>query len=565
LKESSKIYAYKSYYVILSNTFLKKRQSDLFKNNRNNINSILAKNLVTIKLMLKCILDFFKIQNNNITQHSHMKDYTGYVVYYNNNGIDLPYGVISQDYECKAISDYYPSNIKNYLIQIEDRRFLQHQGIDYKAIVRAIYENLKAGKVIQGGSTITQQLARNTLKNNQKTFLRKIRETIKALEFEQKFTKDEILNLYFENVYFGKNLRGFRSAGLHYFGKEIKTLSNQEWLFLLTILRGPNYYISNLDKSSKRYDFLSNELLNKKLISKSQHRKNIYSTAKPLNNKLNVLRNNVAPFIINRIDEKNKTLISTIHGETQSFVNNYIASSKYPVSIIAFRKCEVIAFGSSYGTDYPFISKSNVGSTLKPFLYCYLRENGITENENFSAFRNSLEWEVKEVDYSKNILNLKEALFYSNNNSFINAVSKIGIQKTLIFLSGLFNRKESEFFPSSILGATKNGISIYELGLAYSSFFLKQNLTDSKIECLTILNKIFTKKLKLNIENAFLKTGTTNENKERFAILGDSEVTFVVLRNENEITDHSKEGGFFKEIRKNFALYFNSKKNYKWI
>ncbi|MFB3386607.1 transglycosylase domain-containing protein [Flavobacterium sp. LAR06] len=494
-----------------------------------------------------------------------MKDYSGYAVYYKKNGLEYPYGVISENYECKAISEHYPSNIKSYLIQIEDRRFLNHRGIDYKAIIRAIFENVMAGKITQGGSTITQQLARNTLGNNEKTFVRKVRETLKALEFEQNFTKDEILNLYFENVYFGKNLRGFRSAGLYYFGKDIKALSNQEWLFLLTILRGPNYYINNLERSKKRYNFLSKELLDKNLISKNRHRKNINSEIKPSSNKLNVLRNVVAPFIVNRVDEKGKKLISTIDIDTQSFVSNYIANSKYPVSIIAFNKNEVIAFGSSYGTDYPFISKSNVGSTLKPFLFCYLRDNGVSVNEKFSAFSNSLKWEVREVEKYKAMLDLEEALFYSNNNSFINAVSKIGVQKTLIFLSDLFNREQSDFFPSSILGATKKGISIYELGLAYSMFFSKHNITDSKLECLTVLNKIFRNKLKLDIENAFLKTGTTNDNKERFAVLGNPETTFVILRNENAVADYSKEGSFFKEIRRNFSSYFSSKTNYKWI
>ncbi|HMI08281.1 MAG TPA: transglycosylase domain-containing protein [Flavobacterium sp.] len=494
-----------------------------------------------------------------------MKDYKGYVVYYNDNGLEFPYGVISEDYECKASSGYYPDSIKNYLIQIEDHRFLNHHGIDYKSILRAIFENIKAGKLTQGGSTITQQLARNILKNNEKTFLRKIRETLKALELEKQCTKDDILNLYFENVYFGKNLRGFRSAGLYYFEKELKALSHQEWLFLLTILRGPNYYINNLTQSKKRYNFLSKGLLDKKLISKNQHSKNINSTIKPKDNKLNVLRNAVTPFIINRINEKEKKLLSTIDIKTQKFVNNYIANSKYPVSVIAFKKSEVIAFGSSYGTDYPFISKSNVGSTLKPFLYCYLRENGINENEKFSAFKNTLEWEVREVGYYKTILNLQEALFYSNNNAFINAVSKIGVQETLTFLSQLFNCQQSNFFPSSILGATKNGISIYELGLAYSAFFSKQSLTDSKIECLKVLNRIFREKLNLNIDNAFLKTGTTNDNKERFAVLGNPETTFVILRNENAIADYSKDGSFFKEIRRNFSSWFSSKTNYKWI
>ncbi len=115
------------------------------------------------------------------------------------------------------------------------------------------------------------------------------------------------------------------------------------------------------------------------------------------------------------------------------------------------------------------------------------------------------------------------------------------------------------------MGATKKGISLFELASAYSSFFSLKNLTDSRKECLIILNKIFIDKLGFTVENAFLKTGTTNDNKERFAILGNPELTFAVLRNENAINDESKEGGFMKEISRNFSKFFKINKNYLWI
>ena len=121
------------------------------------------------------------------------------------------------------------------------------------------------------------------------------------------------------------------------------------------------------------------------------------------------------------------------------------------------------------------------------------------------------------------------------------------------------------FFLSSILGASKNGISLYELAFAYSSFFAPNKINESKIECLEILNRIFSKKLGFTVKNAFLKTGTTNDNKERFAILGNPELTFAVLRNENSINDESKEGGFMNQISRSFYSLFKSNNNYVWI
>jgi len=156
-------------------------------------------------------------------------------------------------------------------------------------------------------------------------------------------------------------------------------------------------------------------------------------------------------------------------------------------------------------------------------------------------------------------------LFYSNNNSFLNAASKVGFESNLKFLSDIFNKPTNDFFPSSVLGATKNGISLYELALAYSDYFNPENLTDTKNECLSILNKIFYKKLGFRIENAFLKTGTTNDNKERYAVLGNADVVYAVLRNENKLNDESKEGNFMKQISRSISSMFKTDKNFVWI
>ncbi len=489
----------------------------------------------------------------------------GYVIYCKDSDRDKPLGVVSDSYDCQALSDYVPTCLKNFLVEIEDKRFYNHNGIDFKGVSRAIVENLKAGRIVQGGSTISQQLARNIIRDTRKTVTRKLKETIKAIQIEKQFSKDEILNLYFNNVYFGKNIWGLRSAGLYYFGKEVEKLTQTEILYLLTILRGPNYYTKRPEITQKRYNTLNNILLERNIISKSRFQKNIKSKLTISETQLSSFKNVAIPFIANRIDEKRKTIISSIDYKTQEFAKKFVAESKYPVSIIALKKGKIVGFASSYGTDYPFISKSNVGSTLKPFLYCHLRENGISEFERFDALKNNLDWEVREVGYYKSQLNIQEALFYSNNNSFLNAASKVGFETSLQFLSQIFNKPESDFFPSSVLGATKSGISLYELALGYSSFFNPTSLTDTKTECISILNKIFYEKLGFTIENAFLKTGTTNDNKERFAVLGKADLVYAVLRNENELNDESKEGSFMKQISRSISSMFKTDKNFVWI
>jgi membrane peptidoglycan carboxypeptidase len=491
----------------------------------------------------------------------------GYVVYCKNNNKSLPYGVVSKDFECQASSDYIPSRLKEYLILFEDKRFFKHNGIDYKGVARASIKNLRAGKIVQGGSTITQQLARNILRDNRKSFLRKVKETIKAVELENTFNKDEILNLYFNNIYFGKNLRGIRSAGLHFFGKEVDTLNQAELLYLLTILRGPNYYIKNPSKTLGRFKFLSQTLYNRDLISKSRHQKNITSKIVLQENKLHIIKNQTINFITDRIDIKSKKIISTIDIQTQQFARQFVSQSKYPISIVAVKDSRVTAFASSYGTDYPFVLKSNVGSTLKPFLYCFLREQGISNEEKFISYKNDLDWKVREVSYQKPLLSIDEALFHSNNNAFINASHKIGIDQSLVFLSNLLKLNIEDLYPSSILGATKSGISLFDLAYAYSIFFDFKNLTSIKRDCLTILNEIAKCKLNLNVDNVFLKTGTTNNNKERLAVIQRANTTFAILRNDSLHDDYSKEGSFIIYLKKSIRLLdeiLKPNRNYKW-
>lgn len=489
----------------------------------------------------------------------------GYVIYCKDSDKQIPLGVVSDNYDCQAYSDYIPTRLKSFLVEIEDKRFYSHNGVDFKGVSRAIIENIKAGRVVQGGSTISQQLARNIIRDNRKTVTRKIKETFKAIQLEKQYSKEEILNLFFNNIYFGKNIWGLRTAGLYYFGKEVEKLTQADLLYLLTILRGPNYYSKRPEITLKRYKTINNILYDRKVISKSRFQKNAKSKPTITETQLSNIKNASIPFISNHIDKQKKIITTSIDLKTQEFTKKFVAESKYPVSIIAIRKGKVIGFSSSYGTDYPFISKSNVGSTLKPFLYCNIRNNGISQFEKFDAIKNTLNWEVREVGYYKSQLNIQEALFYSNNNAFLNAARKSGIKNNLKYLAETFNKSETDFFPSSILGATKSGISLYELGLAYSNYFDLNNLTEVKSECLTILNKIFSEKLGLKVENAFLKTGTTNDNKERYAVLGNADLTYAVLRNENDINDESKEGGFMNQISRNIYSMFKPNVNFVWI
>lgn len=494
-----------------------------------------------------------------------MMKYEGYVLYSNDNGKALPIGVISHDNEQHAISTSIPGSMKKFLIEIEDRRFFNHNGVDPLGIIRAITANFEAHRIVQGGSTITQQLARNLLRNNSKTFSRKFKETVRAVSIERSYQKKEILDMYFNNIYFGKNLFGLRSASLHYFCKEPQYLSNREQLALITLLRGPNYYASNPIAMKKRFTAINDVLHQRGALGRKQYRTN--RTYCPIvgHHQMQVFQEKGVELISTAISAKAKTISTTINFRIQTTISDYVYKSKYPVSIICLSSKGVLGVASSYGTSHPFAFKSNIGSTLKPFLYSFLRESGISCEQSFPANMNSLGWPIREVITDHDYLSLRDALFYSNNNVFVNACNKIGIDKALDFLATLLNIERQRIHPSAILGAIDGGLSLYDLALTYIKFFYGQHLSSGKIECLEILFRSSSAKIDISANGIFLKTGTTNSNMQRFAILGNPDKVFAISRHENVRDDYSKDGSFVKSLTHYIGKWFPKHGGYTWI
>lgn len=133
-------------------------------------------------------------------------------------------------------------HIKNATIAIEDSSFYQHRGIDISGIIRAVFINLKSGKLSQGGSTISQQLVKNTLLTTDKTFARKIKEIILTLKIEKKLSKDKILELYLNEVPYGGSNYGIEVASRNFFGKNASDITLVEAAYLASLTKAPTYY-----------------------------------------------------------------------------------------------------------------------------------------------------------------------------------------------------------------------------------------------------------------------------------------------------------------------------------
>ena len=141
-----------------------------------------------------------------------------------------------------------PHYLKSALVATEDRKFYHHSGVDIKGIARAIIKDIMAGKFVEGASTITQQLAKTLFLTPRKTMVRKIKEAILAFQLERRYTKDEILELYLNQVYFGSGAYGVASAASIFFGKSVQDLSLAECALIAGMPKSPSRYSPLINK-----------------------------------------------------------------------------------------------------------------------------------------------------------------------------------------------------------------------------------------------------------------------------------------------------------------------------
>ncbi|WJE16792.1 PBP1A family penicillin-binding protein [Halobacillus sp. ACCC02827] len=135
-----------------------------------------------------------------------------------------------------------PEHVQEAFIAVEDSRFRDHSGVDFKGIMRAVYKDIIAMKKVEGASTITQQVAKNLFLSNEKTWMRKTKEMMAASYLERNYTKDEILELYLNRIYFGEGAYGIEAASQHYFQTSVENLTVAQGALLAGLPKAPNTY-----------------------------------------------------------------------------------------------------------------------------------------------------------------------------------------------------------------------------------------------------------------------------------------------------------------------------------
>jgi len=157
--------------------------------------------------------------------------------------------------------DEIPMHVREATIAIEDKDFYKNKGVDFRGILRAVFKNLRSGDLTgQGGSTITQQFVKNAILTKEKTLIRKVKEAVLAIQIEQRFSKDEILKLYLNEIPYGQNAYGIEAAAQTYFNKNARDLTLAEGAYLAALPQAPSFYLAHRDRLDYRKNVVLDEM-----------------------------------------------------------------------------------------------------------------------------------------------------------------------------------------------------------------------------------------------------------------------------------------------------------------
>ena len=432
--------------------------------------ALLLITLFTTLFILKISLSKYQIDENKLVDVKHA------TIYLDTNDEEL--FSLNADVKTTKINE-----ISNYLndalIAIEDKRFYSHNGVDYKALLRASLNNLKTLSFKEGGSTITQQLVKNTHLTQDKNIKRKIIEISLAKKLEKKFSKEEILEKYLNTVYFGDNCYGVTSASQHYFNKKPKELTLSEGAFLAGIIKAPSYYTleENYNKSIERRNLVLKEMISQNYINSQE-----YNIA--INENLNIKKDENSVFSIEKIlskelennknlfPYKNNVVKTTIVKKHQNILENIVQNNlNYDTTaIILDKNSNVLAYASTC-----IIPKRQVGSTIKPLLIYgpALERNIITpsslildEKTDFNGYKPS-----NYNDKYNGYVSAKECISKSLNIPAIKILNMTGIENSANFLKKMnFNVAKEDLTLPLALGAKNSGETLLTIANAYTTF-----------------------------------------------------------------------------------------------
>ncbi len=407
----------------------------------------------------------------------------------------------------KEIPDY----LKLALITTEDRNFYKHSGLDFKGIARAVIKDIKAGGFVEGASTITQQLAKTLFLTSEKTLVRKLKEAVLAFQIERRYTKDEILELYLNEVYFGSSAYGVESAARTFFGKSVIRLDLSECALIAAMPKAPSRYspLVNKDLAVKRRNIILKQMLKTGVITDFDYKKAVDQQLDLSSRDKSRIQ---APYFVEyvkRVLEETLgdavlykgglVIYTTLSWEMQKAAENAVGNGlgaldkrmkrngvKDPKPQSALIALDVESGGILAmvgGRDFnktPFnravSAKRQPGSAFKPILYAYAIENGFSQNDIildspvvFKGAVKGIDWEPE--NFSRSYLGeitLRKALTLSKNIPAVRLIEMLGPSSVADFAHsmGINSRLTRDFSLS--LGTSE--VTLMDLTSAYAVF-----------------------------------------------------------------------------------------------
>ena len=482
------------------------------------------------------------------------------------------------------------SNVINALIATEDNEFFKHNGVDFKGIFRATFRNIRALSFKEGASTINQQLIKNTVLSADKTINRKITEMILALKLDYYYTKEQILELYLNNILFGNNIYGIYDASLYYFNKTSLNLSTDEAAALVGIIQLPNFYNPYINPSKcveRRNTVLS---LMKKNGFINEEKLNYYSNIN-LEEKLSKNEKfKSTPYINSYLDYLSGNELLSSSNKIYTYLNPTIQKELYKIASDEYKLFNdenletamvvldnttggILAMVGNRSSDKKVINyatlKRQMASTMKPivdyglaFEYLNLSPASLIVDEEYTY---SDKTPLKNWDNQyKGLITLRHALKESRNIPALKLYQEIDNDTRISFMNKLGLYPDKTMYESEALGSGENTYSLLEICNAYLAFanegkfikanqikkaYGKTNYQNDSIKRVamkkstaffinSILHEVFSSST-YNLENAYMcaKTGQTNfdqETLDKYSIpFGSTKDSYVISYTKN--------------------------------
>jgi len=234
--------------------------------------SVLFVFLLVLSIAVGAGAGFLFVYSSDLPQVESLEDYRPNVVteVYGNDGQVI--GTFALERRIIVEPSQIPEVLKDAIVSVEDQNFYSHWGLDVWGIARAAIKNVRAGRVVEGGSTITQQLSENLFLSPKRQWALKLQEALFAIQIERHYTKDEILTLYINQIYLGHGMYGFAAAAEYYFGKNLQDLAIEEAATLAALPRAPSTYspLNDPDRSLMRRNYAIDRMVAEDKIAADQ-------------------------------------------------------------------------------------------------------------------------------------------------------------------------------------------------------------------------------------------------------------------------------------------------------